>query len=73
MMFFLFFSNVYKTIGLNHIKDDYLLSYITGAGFMLGAIFRVILGKLLDHFTWRAVNLFKYSIEFKYNKHRLKN
>ena len=47
---YLFILNVYKILGLLYINDDYFLAYVSGIGFILAAIFRIILGKILDKY-----------------------
>ena len=50
--YFFFFLNVYKSLEMLYIRDDYALAYISTAGFSLGAILRVIVGSLFDRFLW---------------------
>ena len=52
---YLFILNVYKILGLLYINDDYFLAYVSGIGFILAAIFRIILGKILDKYEWADV------------------
>lgn len=52
VFYFFFFANVYKSLEILYIRNDYVLAYISTVGFTLGAILRVILGSLFDKFLW---------------------
>lgn len=63
MLFFMFIINVYKTVGLLYIEDDYLLSYIGGAGFLLAATLRIFIGRAHDRYPWHKINFITTLLE----------
>ena len=78
MFVFFFMVNIYKTLGLLYVNDDYFLSYVSTIAFILGAIGRVFFGKLLDVYPWKTLNIvlgfvelflmlvFYYVLEYRY-------
>ena len=63
IFFYYFIMNAYKLIGILYIDDDYFLSFVGLLGFSLGAVVKIVFGKLLDHYTWRTCNIVEASIE----------
>lgn len=63
MFSFLFVINIYKAVGVEYIKNSTVLLYVSGVGFIIGAISRVMFGKLLDKISWVKLNLIETSLE----------
>jgi len=63
MFSFLFVINVYKAVGVEYIKDSEMILYLSGVGFIIGALSRVSFGKLLDKLSWVRLNLIETMLE----------
>lgn len=63
MLIFMFGINVYKSVGLLYINDDFYLAYVGGVGFIMSALVRVLVGQLLDKYPWHYVSFVLASIE----------
>lgn len=63
MLSFLFVINVYKAVGVQYIKNSEMIVYLSGIGFIIGALSRISFGKLLDKFSWVKLNLIETMLE----------
>lgn len=57
-----YFLNVYKIIGIQHIKDDHYVSFTGSLAFFVSCFGRIFYGILFDRYYWKRVMVVTYLI-----------